>query len=657
MTVNVEFDQESGAQGPVQGYGLQPLLFQTGKVDCDNNYPTGGYDMTKITGMFGSCKNINFSIKNGYLMEFDPTNKKMLVKVPAPAESTHTHTITDSGNAEVEEESIAAPAHQRIYHGAVGAPGAFGVEVIRGGTSGATARVVTGGVGSGYLDVNNIGLDGVYYLAGELTTDYVLHCADTAAHMAADTVNNSLNVLDSSWANIYTMLNALKAAYNAHDAESGTYHGAAGSAHQITSADASTPASAVTLANELRSDYEAHRAEGDTLYTLVSEIRADYIAHCADTTSHMAADTTNNDPAALSANTLAAIIACLNSLKAKYNSHDSETGTFHPAAGTTRQTSSADATSYASAITLANELKADLNAHAGYTTGVYTLLAELRIDYIAHCAMGAGTHSAADTVNNAVATLTGTLAGMIAFANDLKAKYNAHDAETGTYHLAAGVAHQTSSADANSYASLVTLANELKADYEAHRADDACHDTIDSTNTISAADAADEAHLDADTVNTVAAADASASLHMFPDSTNTISTVASGLTFQNAETLTGLSTGATATESGTTIDVWDLAYNPALVQNVLNNSNAALTITSPSVTLATTQARVDLANAEIETLLSDAYTSLKVTYLKNSETSSTSSAGGSVAAAAAAEVTGGTNLSSLTDIPYLAWGY
>ena len=653
MSATISRSQDNGAIVPVKAIGgLESPIFDFGSVACDNSYPSGGYAMAGISDVFRRCDNILYGMKNGYLFEYDSVNDKMIVKTPVAALAAHTHTTPGGGNVEVEEEAIAAPAHQRIYHGAV--TGTFSNEIVRGGTSLATARVTAHP--SGYLDITHIGIDACNILLGELITDYNLHCANVTAHIAADTANDGVALqLGDSLAEMYVAANALKAAYNAHDAETGAYHGAAGSAHQTAANDATTHATLVTLLNELKSDYEAHRAEGDTLFTLVTEIRADLVTHMANAAVHIAADTTNNDFIALAGNNLAAIMACLNSMKAKYNSHDTEATLFHCHAGTGTQVASADATTYASAVALANELKADLNTHCGLTSLAYLELVELRTDYLLHCAMGAGTHSTVDIANNTIVALTQTIASMYAVANDLKVKFNAHDAETGVYHLAAGTAHQITAANATTYATLKALLIELKSDYNAHCADDNCHDTVDTTNTIAAADATDECHLAVD-ATAVAAADAAASLHLFPDATNTIATANAGLTLQTAEVLTGLSSAAFATSSSIAIDVWDLAFPPADVQTVINQANARLAIASPSMALVTTECRVDLANAEIETLLSDAYTALKVTYLKDAEAAGTSGSGGAVVADLAEEVTTGTNLSTLTGIPYIAWG-
>jgi hypothetical protein len=516
--------QNSGSAGLVYSQGQNPSKLMWGALNTTGEYTTGGIpvpaDVTTFYAKGGGSglDQMIFGMKNGYMPEFVKATSKIKIMVPASV-----------GEQEVEEEAIAAPSHQRIYHGAVGAPGAFGNEIIRGGTSNATARVTAHP--AGYLDITDIGLDGVYFLTGELVTDYNAHCADAVSHLAADTANDGAALpTANSWAAIYVALNALKTAYNTHDAESGTYHPAAGTAHQITSADATTPASASTLANELKSDFTAHIAEDSGCYTLLNDLIINYAAHCALVTDsvHNAADVVNNNPTALA-------------------------------------------------------------SHA--------------------------------------------LADLIITANNLKAKFNAHDAETGTYHDAAGVAHQVSSADATNLASLITLLNEIKGDYTDHIAGVDTHSVADVTNVITAADSASAAHVQADAVNTIASS-------------------ATGVTLQTAEVLTGLSTGATATSSTIAIDVWDLANSPALVQNVLNNSNAVLIIDSPSVTLATGHARVDLTNAEIETLLSDAYTALKVTYLKDAKASVASGAGGTVAV----EVAAGTDLSSLDGIPFVAFG-
>jgi hypothetical protein len=116
-------------------------------------------------------------------------------------------------------------------------------------------------------DTNKHGLDSAYMLLSELAADYIAHCAlvgGTPCHSAADTVNNDPTALGSkTLADMITTANSLKAKYNAHDAEFGVYHVLAGTAHQVSSADATTLSALITLINEIKSDYEAHRIDDD----------------------------------------------------------------------------------------------------------------------------------------------------------------------------------------------------------------------------------------------------------------------------------------------------------------------------------------------------------------------------------------------------------
>jgi hypothetical protein len=99
-------------------------------------------------------------------------------------------------------------------------------------------------------------------------------------------------------------------------------------------------------------------------YRLLVDLRAQYIAHCAmGEGTHTAADTTNEDAAAIASSSLADMLTAAHSLKDKYNAHDAESGTFHPAEGTAHQTSAADPTTLPTLITLLNEISSDLTAH------------------------------------------------------------------------------------------------------------------------------------------------------------------------------------------------------------------------------------------------------------------------------------------------------
>ena len=117
---------------------------------------------------------------------------------------------------------------------------------------------------------------------------------------------------------------------------------------------------------------------------LLGDLWTIFVDHCAmGTGTHTTADVVNNDPTALAAETLAAMMATANSLYTHYNAHDVETGTYHPAAGTAHQASSASATTLVTLITRINDIRTQLIAHladaaahtAADTTNVITVAA------------------------------------------------------------------------------------------------------------------------------------------------------------------------------------------------------------------------------------------------------------------------------------------
>lgn len=74
------------------------------------------------------------------------------------------------------------------------------------------------------------------------------HLAATTAVGTADATNTATAV---------TLVNAIKAAYNAHIAST-TYHAAADATNAASSSDATNEATGITLANELKGDFNAH---------------------------------------------------------------------------------------------------------------------------------------------------------------------------------------------------------------------------------------------------------------------------------------------------------------------------------------------------------------------------------------------------------------
>jgi hypothetical protein len=123
-------------------------------------------------------------------------------------------------------------------------------------------------------------------------------------------------------------------------------HGAADATNPVTSPDATNQATAETLLNEMKADYNAHRvltagsvhgavdganivdaADADDLpkaITLVNQIKAKYEAHRIYTTSAChkgSGDEVNRITSPDAAVTLATVLTLANELKAKYNLH------------------------------------------------------------------------------------------------------------------------------------------------------------------------------------------------------------------------------------------------------------------------------------------------------------------------------------------------
>lgn len=63
-----------------KAHGLQPgLAMLSGSIDFDSSYPTGGESATGITSHFKTCHRVIFDNTDGYLFEWDKTNKKIIV--------------------------------------------------------------------------------------------------------------------------------------------------------------------------------------------------------------------------------------------------------------------------------------------------------------------------------------------------------------------------------------------------------------------------------------------------------------------------------------------------------------------------------------------------------------------------------------------------
>jgi hypothetical protein len=219
-----------------------------------------------------------------------------------------------------------------------------------------------------YIAHCGYGMAEAYAMLVCLRAKYIAHCAmGTGTHTAADAVNNDPAApASASLAHMITAVNLLKAKYNAHDNETGTYHPAAGTAHQVATADATDLVTLVALLNGIQTAYAAHLADA-TAHTAADTTNTCPLA-ALTAASHKAVDATNHNPTPLASNSLADMITTAKSLKAKYNAHDADSSSFHQAAGTAAQTSAADATTLATLITLINEIKTDLTAHMADAT-------------------------------------------------------------------------------------------------------------------------------------------------------------------------------------------------------------------------------------------------------------------------------------------------
>ena len=125
-----------------------------------------------------------------------------------------------------------------------------------------------------------------------------------AVHKIDDVVNPASSADATDQATLNTLLNEIKADYNAHRVST-AYHSAADTTNVVDAADASNEATSVTLANQIKAKYNAHRSQSGvhlnddaynevtsanatnlaTAQTLANEIKADYNLHLVTTNS------------------------------------------------------------------------------------------------------------------------------------------------------------------------------------------------------------------------------------------------------------------------------------------------------------------------------------------------------------------------------------
>ena len=148
----------------------------------------------------------------------------------------------------------------------------------------------------------------VRFFTPNTQTEVMKACSPTAnvgIHLANDTTNVVTSANATDQATLNTLLNEIKADYNAHRVST-TFHSVADNTNAVTSADATDLATSLTLANEIKADYNAHRTQATihpyndynnevtsadstdlaTAETLANEIKADYNAHLTATANY-----------------------------------------------------------------------------------------------------------------------------------------------------------------------------------------------------------------------------------------------------------------------------------------------------------------------------------------------------------------------------------
>lgn len=255
------------------------------------------------------------------------------------------------------------------------------------------------------------------------------------------------------------------------------------------------------------------------LITLANDIKAKYNLHIANTTYHVAADTTNQITSP-NATSLATAITLINEIRTDYNAHLTQTGV-HQMNDTVNPTSLAACTNLQTAIALAHDLQNRFNLHLsqngvhGYDdtvnsetnpiavdqTTAETLLTSLKAKINAHY-LQPGVHLTNDVTNTITGSTTpdppgGPHTNFAALANEIKAKLNLHFAST-THHVVADTTNTITVADATptSLPSVIALANAIGyattfGAYNAHRTQSQgiynVHGTNDTVNVSSAA--------------------------------------------------------------------------------------------------------------------------------------------------------------------------
>lgn len=230
-------------------------------------------------------------------------------------------------------------------------------------------------------------LDEVADLEKALNTAYVAHIASGTYHIAADSTNTL--TATTVYAKVKALVDNLRTKYEAHRVyTTGTTHAGADSTNVAGVTVISTKATAITVLNDLKAVYNAHiinvstcHGAADTTNTVIltdlgvsatwseiqamaDSIRAKYEAHRVLTSGsvHGGADATNSATVAAVGSVQTSVDTYLTELKGDFNAHIILASS-HAAKDESMQVTVANATTLATSIALANAIKSSFNDH------------------------------------------------------------------------------------------------------------------------------------------------------------------------------------------------------------------------------------------------------------------------------------------------------
>jgi hypothetical protein len=223
-------------------------------------------------------------------------------------------------------------------------------------------------------------------LANNIATEYALHAADVASHLAADVVNTIVAPPATDLPTLLALCADLRAKLNAHYAFLTSHHDADAVNPIVPIAPVDLP-TALAFLNVAATSYNAHRILGEALVSsnaLANNIATEYTLHAADGVAHNATPDVTNAITAPAATNLPSLLVLCGDIRTTLNAH------------------------YAQLISHTNADAVNpivLAAPIDLPTAV-TFLEAARASYEAHRVLTAGpVHSSADITNVVTATL------------------------------------------------------------------------------------------------------------------------------------------------------------------------------------------------------------------------------------------------------------